>query len=80
MRLELNLLKNKLRSLNGQPIILEKTGVCFQQVLDIAETNCKLPFSLKENNLEPQVSGLYRGLLPDEKLVDIMVSDSCNFQ
>ena len=80
VRLELNLLKNKLRSLNGQPIILEKTGVCFQQVLDIAETNCKLPFSLKENNLEPQVSGLYRGLLPDDKFFDIMVSDSCKFQ
>ena len=77
---ELYILKDKLRELNGQPIILEKTGVCFQQVLEFAETESKLPFSLKENKQEPEVVGVFRGLLPDEELLDIMASDSSDFQ
>ena len=70
---ELTLLKENIKKLNGKPIILSKTGITFQQVLNIADSS-NLPFKLSASKPEPEVKGVFREVLPTEIILDIMGS------
>ena len=77
---ELQLLYQLLPQLNGQPILLSQTGVTLQQLLNSVQPQPHLPFTLEGGNTEQAQERLYRGRLPQEKMLDIEASDSSDFQ
>ena len=77
---ELLMLRDIIRELNGQPIITSRTGMTFSKLWYENKSDERLPFIVSGEAPEPEVQGMFRGILPKEMLYDIIASDASDFQ
>ena len=74
------MLRDIIRELNGQPIITSRTGMTFSKLWYENKSDERLPFIVSGEAPEPEVQGMFRGILPKEMLYDIIASDASDFQ
>ena len=80
IRQELQMLRDSIKELNGQPILTSRTEMTFSKLWYENKSDERLPFIVSGEAPEPEVQGIFRGALPKEMLYDIIASDASDFQ